>query len=78
MTRIEKLEMIAKENGVKVSIKELGGNTFANINGSSFKVQGFASFAAKCKELKNYKAPAPINLTERLIKIEENTVKALG
>lgn len=77
MTRIEKLQMIATENGVKASIKELGNNIFANINGQSFKVNGFASFQAKCKELKNYVAPAPIELTSRLTRIEENTLSLL-
>jgi hypothetical protein len=78
MTRIERMETIAKENGVAATIKTLGGNIFANINGVSFKVTGFASFEAKCKELKNYQAHAPIELTQRLIKIEENTVRMLG
>jgi hypothetical protein len=70
MTRIDKINEIANENGVKVSVRELGGSTFANINGQSFKVQGFASFDAKCKELKNYVAPAPLDLTSRLERIE--------
>jgi hypothetical protein len=78
MNRIEKLQTIAKENGVTATIKTLGQNIFANINGQSFKVNGFASFEAKCKELKNYQAPAPIDLTQRLVKIEENTVRMLG
>jgi hypothetical protein len=78
MTRIEKLQTIAKENGAVATIKTLNGNTFASINGVSFKVAGFASFEAKCKELKNYQAPAPIDLTRRLIKIEENTLRMLG
>ncbi len=75
MTRIEKLKEIAKNNGVTASIKELGNSIFANINGVSFKVQGFASFEAKCRELQAYEAPAPVDLTSRLIKIEENTVR---
>jgi hypothetical protein len=78
MTRIERMETIAKENGVVATIKTLGGNTFASINGVSFKVVGFASFEAKCKELKNYQAPAPVDLTARLVKMEENTVRMLG
>ncbi|WP_078548659.1 hypothetical protein [Litchfieldia alkalitelluris] len=78
MTRIEKLQTIANENGVKAAIKELGNNIFANINGVSFKVQGLGTFEAKCKELKNYQAPEPIDLTSRLTKIEENTVRMLG
>lgn len=78
MTRIEKLQEIAKENEVTASIKTLGQNIFANINGQSFKVNGFASFAAKCKELKNYQAPAPIDLTSRLTRIEEATMKVIG
>ena len=77
MTRIEKLYSIAEENGVKVSIKELGSNIFANINGQSFKVNGFASFQDKCKELKNYKAPSPIDLTSRLTKIENEFISSL-
>lgn len=78
MTRIEKLQTIANEVGVTVSIKTLGNNIFANINGQSFKVNGFASFQAKCIELKNYVAPAPINLTSRLSKIEEKTLSLLS
>lgn len=78
MTRIEKLQAIANENGVKATIKELGSNIFANINGQSFKVNGFASFQAKCKELKNYVAPAPIDLTSRLQRIEEKTLSLLS
>jgi hypothetical protein len=77
MTRIEKLQLIAEENGVTVVIKQLGENIFANINGQSFKVNGFASFQDKCKELKNYVAPAPIDLTSRLTKIEENFIGSL-
>ena len=77
MTRIEKLEMIAKENGVKASVKEVGGNIFASINGATFKVTGFASFQAKCRELKNYVAPKPVDLTARLTKIEENFISSL-
>ncbi|MED3562301.1 hypothetical protein [Bacillus xiapuensis] len=78
MTRIEKLQSIANEIGVKVSIKQLGNNIFANINGQSFKVNGFASFQAKCRELKNYIAPAPIDLTSRQIRIEEKTLSLLS
>ena len=78
MTRIEKLQTIAEENGVKVTIRELGNNIFANINGQSFKVRGLASFDAKCKELKNYVAPEPIDLTSRLTKIEEKTLSLLS
>lgn len=77
MTRIEKLEMIAKENGVKAALREVGGNIFASINGATFKVNGFASFQAKCKELKVYVAPKPVDLTARLTKIEENFISSL-
>jgi len=74
MTRIEKLKTIANENGVNATIKELNGNIFASINGASFKVRGLASFSAKCRELKDYRAPEPIDLTERLAKIEETAI----
>jgi hypothetical protein len=77
MTRIEKLQSIANENGVTATIKKLGNNIFANINGQSFKVNGFASFQDKCIELKNYIAPAPIDLTSRLTRIEENFISSL-
>lgn len=77
MTRIEKMQAIAQAIGVNASIKELGGELFANINGVSFKVRGLASFEAKCRELKSYQAPAPINLTDRLVKIEQKTLKWL-
>jgi hypothetical protein len=70
MTRIEKLIEIARENGVTAIVRELSGNTFASINGQSFKVAGYASFNAKCKELKSYIAPHPIELTSRLSEIE--------
>jgi hypothetical protein len=78
MTRIEKLQSIANEVGVTASIRELGNNIFANINGQSFKVNGLASFQAKCVELKNYITPAPIDLTSRLSKIEEKTLSLLS
>lgn len=71
MTRIEKMMQIAKDNGVKAVVKEVGGNIFASINGQTVKVSGFASFDAKCRELKDYIAPAPINLTSKIARIEE-------
>lgn len=78
MTRIEKLNSIAMENGVNATIRELTGSIFASINGCSFKVNGFASFAEKCKELKGYVAAQPIELTGRLTKIENATLRKLG
>jgi hypothetical protein len=77
MTRIEKMQAIAMENEVKASIKEVGGNIFASINGATFKVNGFASFQAKCKELKGYVAPKPVDLTARLTKLEEKFIRSL-
>lgn len=74
MERIEKLNAIANEIGVKASVKEMGGNIYANVSGVTFKVRGFASFEAKCRELKDYQAPAPVELTSRLAKIEELAV----
>lgn len=71
--RVKKLEEIAKDNGVNVTIRTLGNDIYAHINGISFKVRGYATFNAKCKELKNYTPPKPIDLTSRLTKIEENT-----
>lgn len=78
MNRIEKLQQIAKENGVAASIKELGGKIFANINGVSFQVNGFASFDAKCRELSGYVAPQPIDLTARLAKIENAAIERIN
>jgi len=72
--RINKLKEIANKNGVNASIRELNGSIFANINGQSFKVRGCASFNAKCRELKDYQAPEPIELTDRLAKIEEAAI----
>jgi hypothetical protein len=71
MERINKLKEIAMEAGVTANIKQVGGIIMASVNGVSFKVQGFATFAAKCNELKGYKKPEPIELTSRLAKIEE-------
>lgn len=78
MTRIERLESIANEVGVEVIIKQIGSDIFANINGQSFKVRGFASFQSKCKELKNYVAPYPIDLTSRLEAIERGALSLLS
>lgn len=75
MSRIEKMVAIANEIGVNATIKEVAGNTFASVNGVTFVVRGFASFEAKCKELKGYQPPAPIDLTFRLTKIEEKTLE---
>ena len=72
MTRIEKFEEIAKQNGVRATLREVKGTIYASINGVTFIPRGFASFDAKCKELKNYVAPQPIDLTSRLIRIEES------
>jgi hypothetical protein len=77
MTRIEQMKEIAKGLEVKATIKQLGSNIFANVNGVSFKVNGLATFEAKCKELKNYVAPAPVELTSRLERIERMTVSSL-
>lgn len=72
MTRIERLQAIATENGVTATIRELGGKIYSNINGASFIVNSPNQFEDKCKELKGYVAPAPIELTARLIRIENN------
>jgi hypothetical protein len=74
MNRLEKMEAIATNNGVQANIKELGGMTYANINGVSFRVRGLASFDAKCRELKTYVKPAPIELTSRIERIERNAI----
>lgn len=76
--RINKLTLAAAEHGVTASIRSLGGNIFANINGCSFVVNSHESFVAKCKELKNYQAPAPIDLTARLVKIENSALECIG
>lgn len=74
MTRIERLEAIANENGVTATIRELGGKIYSNINGASFIVNSPMDFESKCKELKDYVAPAPIDLTARLIRIENSAI----
>lgn len=75
MDRVGKLKQIAVDNGVTATIRELGQEIFASVGGVSFKVRGFASFDAKCKELRDYVAPAPIELTEKLEKIETAAMK---
>lgn len=69
--RIERLKKIANDQGVTAYIKKLGGRIYANINGQSFSVHGYAQFKQMCRELKDYKPPKPIDLTNRLAKIEE-------
>lgn len=75
--RIERLNNIAKEEGVKANIRKLGGRIYANINGQSFVVHGDQHFREMCKELKNYMPPEPINLTERLERIENAFIKRI-
>ena len=75
--RIERLKEIANDQGVTASIKMLGGRIYANINGQSFVVHGEAQFKQMCRELKNYMPPEPINLTERLERIENAFIKRI-
>lgn len=75
--RIERLKEIANDQGVTASIKMLGGRIYANINGQSFVVHGYAQFTQMCRELKNYMPPEPINLTERLERIENAFIKRI-
>ena len=75
--RIERLKKIANEQGVTASIKTIGGRIYANVNGQSFVVHGDAQFTQMCRELKNYTPPAPINLTERLARIENTFIKRI-
>lgn len=71
---IEQLKAIAEENGVKASIKKLSGMILSNINGMSFKVTSYEEFEEQCKALKSYIAPEPIELTSRLVAIENQTL----
>lgn len=75
--RIERLKKIANDQGVNAYIKKLGGRIYANINGQSFVVHGYAQFTQMCRELKDYVPPAPINLTERLERIENAFIKRI-
>jgi len=75
--RIERLQQIASELNVNASIKSLGNNIYANINGQSFKVNSYEQFKNKCLELEDYEAPAPVDLTERLTRIEDNYLNNL-
>lgn len=75
--RIERLKKIANDQGVTASIKILGGRIYANINGQSFVVHGYDQFIKMCRELKDYVPPAPINLTERLERIENAFIKRI-
>ena len=75
--RIERLKKIANDHGVTASIKTIKGRIYANVNGQSFVVRGYAQFTQMCHELKNYTPPAPINLTERLERIENAFVKRI-
>lgn len=75
--RINRLKKIAEEHGVIPTIRQLGGRIYANINGQSFVVKGYTHFDEMCNELKCYTPPQPLNLTDRLAKIEDATVKSL-
>lgn len=75
--RIERLKKIANDQGVTAYIKKLGGRIYANINGQSFVVHGYDQFMQMCRELKDYVPPAPINLTERLERIENAFIKRI-
>lgn len=77
MNRVEKMKEIANEIGVRAVLREMGGKIYANVNGVSFMAQGFASFDAKCRELVKYEAPAPVDLTSRLTKIEERVLEGV-
>ena len=74
---IDRLRLIAKKHGVTASIRPLGGRLYANINGVSFEIKSREDFEKRCIELKNYQPPAPINLTERLARIENAFVKRI-
>lgn len=75
LRRIERLNNIAKEEGVKANIRKLGGRIYANINGQSFVVHGYDQFIKMCRELKDYKPPKLIDLTNRLAEIEREAIK---
>ena len=75
--RVERLKKIANDHGVTASIKTIEGRIYANVNGQSFVVHGAAQFTKMCRELKNYVPPAPINLTERLARIENAFFKRI-
>ncbi|MDC0764887.1 hypothetical protein POF51_29640 [Brevibacillus sp. AG] len=75
MNRLKKLLAIAEEIGVKASIKEIGGQFYANINGKSFLVIGYSHFRDKCVELKEYVPPKAIDLTVRILRIEERAME---
>ena len=68
---MDQLQKIAEKHGVKTSIRKVFGEYYGHINGVSFRISDTRNFERKCAELKNYQPPAPINLTERLIKIEQ-------
>lgn len=72
---LNKLQEMASEKGIKASVKKLGGMILANINGQSFKVKSEEQFAEKLEELKDYEAPAPVDLTSRLERIEQATIE---
>ena len=75
--RIKKLYQIAREHGIEnPSIRSLGGEIYANINGVSFKVRGYSSFNEMCISLKNYKQPEKIDITEKIEKIERATINS--
>lgn len=68
---IDRLHKVAKAHGVNASIKKIGNELYGNINGVSFKIMCYRDFEKRCIELKNYELPELLNLTERIVKIEE-------
>jgi len=74
---IDRLRLVAKKHDVHASIRPLGGRLYGNINGVSFEIKSREDFEKRCIELKDYQPPAPINLTERLARIENAFVKRI-
>ena len=75
--RIQQLQQIAAKHGVEASIKPLSGQIYAHINGQSFRVKSEQHFEQECIALKNCQSPSPIDLTNRLARIEETFVNSL-
>lgn len=76
--RIKRFKEIAERYGLKdttVKYMESLGQYVASIKGNTFKIKNYKHFEERCKELKDYQPPQPINLTNRLIKIEEMALK---
>jgi len=75
--RIERMERLAlNEFGLKVKVRDGGKNLgmVANYKGNLHLIQSPNRFRQWCARMVDFVEPKPINLTERLAKIEEQAI----